>query len=177
MFARSSSNNSLSLKDPDADMHVSRIENVGTSGFMARSIWWSWWKLWSCDELRLLNSHLTPTVSVSESRVFYLKMKGDYIIVIWLSLNLAPEMGLLAPDMVLYLDISPEGKVRENIRLFTMPHGRSRLNPDTIQQVNSFIIHLSFMVATALFVMHVQVATRFLFASPPVYWFASYLMS
>ncbi|XP_021740324.1 14-3-3 protein 10-like [Chenopodium quinoa] len=28
--------------------------------------------------LKLLDSHLTPTASVSESRVFYLKMKGDY---------------------------------------------------------------------------------------------------
>lgn len=40
-----------------------------------------------------------------------------------------------------------------------------------------FIYHLSFMTATAFFVMHVQVATRFLSASPPVYWFASYLMT
>ncbi|CAO2837173.1 unnamed protein product [Amaranthus hypochondriacus] len=40
-----------------------------------------------------------------------------------------------------------------------------------------FIYHLSFMAATAFFVMHVQVATRFLSASPPVYWFASDLMT
>ncbi|KAL2940755.1 GPI mannosyltransferase 2 [Bienertia sinuspersici] len=40
-----------------------------------------------------------------------------------------------------------------------------------------FIYHLSFMAATAFFVMHVQVATRFLSASPPLYWFASYLMT
>ncbi|XP_021728844.1 GPI mannosyltransferase 2-like isoform X2 [Chenopodium quinoa] len=40
-----------------------------------------------------------------------------------------------------------------------------------------FIIHLSFMAATVFFVMHVQVATRFLSASPPLYWFASYLMT
>ncbi|KAJ0083933.1 hypothetical protein Patl1_29945 [Pistacia atlantica] len=40
-----------------------------------------------------------------------------------------------------------------------------------------FILHLSFMVATAFFVMHVQVATRFLSASPSLYWFASYLMA
>ncbi|XP_074292609.1 uncharacterized protein LOC141619492 [Silene latifolia] len=39
-----------------------------------------------------------------------------------------------------------------------------------------FIYHLSFMAATALFVMHVQVSTRFLSASPPLYWYASYLM-
>ncbi|XP_050219839.1 uncharacterized protein LOC126670207 isoform X2 [Mercurialis annua] len=38
------------------------------------------------------------------------------------------------------------------------------------------ILHLGFMAATAFFVMHVQVATRFLSASPPLYWFASYLM-
>ncbi|KAL5832321.1 hypothetical protein ACOSQ4_017675 [Xanthoceras sorbifolium] len=39
-----------------------------------------------------------------------------------------------------------------------------------------FILHLGFMAATAFFVMHVQVSTRFLSASPPLYWFASYLM-
>ncbi|KAL7139373.1 hypothetical protein ABFS83_09G046100 [Erythranthe nasuta] len=39
-----------------------------------------------------------------------------------------------------------------------------------------FVLHLSFMVATAFFVMHVQVATRFLSASPLVYWFASLIM-
>ncbi|KNA24318.1 hypothetical protein SOVF_016750 isoform A [Spinacia oleracea] len=40
-----------------------------------------------------------------------------------------------------------------------------------------FVFHLSFMTATAFFVMHVQVATRFLSPSPPLYWFASYLMT
>ncbi|KAL8457586.1 hypothetical protein ACS0TY_035450 [Phlomoides rotata] len=39
-----------------------------------------------------------------------------------------------------------------------------------------FALHLSFMVATAFFVMHVQVSTRFLSASPLVYWFASHTM-
>lgn len=39
-----------------------------------------------------------------------------------------------------------------------------------------FILHLGFMAATAFFVIHVQVATRFLSASPPLYWFASHLM-
>ncbi|KAK4395856.1 GPI mannosyltransferase 2 [Sesamum angolense] len=39
-----------------------------------------------------------------------------------------------------------------------------------------FVLHLSFMVATAVFVMHVQVATRFLSASPLLYWFASHIM-
>ncbi|XP_042956466.1 GPI mannosyltransferase 2-like isoform X1 [Carya illinoinensis] len=39
-----------------------------------------------------------------------------------------------------------------------------------------FILQLAFMAATAFFVMHVQVATRFLSASPPLYWFASNLM-
>ncbi|XP_006354157.1 GPI mannosyltransferase 2 [Solanum tuberosum] len=40
-----------------------------------------------------------------------------------------------------------------------------------------FILHLVFMVATAFFVMHVQVSTRFLSASPPLYWFGSYVMA
>ncbi|KVI09456.1 hypothetical protein Ccrd_012172 [Cynara cardunculus var. scolymus] len=39
-----------------------------------------------------------------------------------------------------------------------------------------FVLHLGFMVATAFLVMHVQVATRFLSASPPIYWFASYVL-
>ncbi|KAK8958510.1 hypothetical protein KSP40_PGU002961 [Platanthera guangdongensis] len=39
-----------------------------------------------------------------------------------------------------------------------------------------FILHLGFMTFMVLFVMHVQVATRFLSASPPIYWFASYMM-
>ncbi|KAF8398541.1 hypothetical protein HHK36_017471 [Tetracentron sinense] len=39
-----------------------------------------------------------------------------------------------------------------------------------------FVLHLGFMAATAFLVMHVQVATRFLSSSPPLYWFASYLM-
>ncbi|XP_047307842.1 GPI mannosyltransferase 2 isoform X2 [Impatiens glandulifera] len=38
-----------------------------------------------------------------------------------------------------------------------------------------FVFHLGFMVATAFFVMHVQVSTRFLSASPPLYWFATYI--
>ncbi|KAJ6430734.1 hypothetical protein OIU84_018278 [Salix udensis] len=37
-------------------------------------------------------------------------------------------------------------------------------------------LHLLFMAATAFFVMHVQVSTRFLSASPPLYWFASHLL-
>ncbi|XP_020224701.1 GPI mannosyltransferase 2 [Cajanus cajan] len=40
-----------------------------------------------------------------------------------------------------------------------------------------FVLHLGFMACTTFFVMHVQVATRFLSASPPLYWFASYIMA
>ncbi|QCD82893.1 phosphatidylinositol glycan [Vigna unguiculata] len=40
-----------------------------------------------------------------------------------------------------------------------------------------FVLHLGFMACTAFFVMHVQVATRFLSASPPLYWFAAYIMA
>lgn len=40
-----------------------------------------------------------------------------------------------------------------------------------------FVLHLGFMAGTAFLVMHVQVATRFLSASPPLYWFASYIMT
>eukprot|EP00262_Sarcandra_glabra_P015600 TRINITY_DN4852_c1_g1_i1.p1 TRINITY_DN4852_c1_g1~~TRINITY_DN4852_c1_g1_i1.p1 ORF type:complete len:269 (+),score=35.15 TRINITY_DN4852_c1_g1_i1:53-808(+) len=39
-----------------------------------------------------------------------------------------------------------------------------------------FVLHLGFMSTVAFFVMHVQVATRFLSASPPLYWSASYLI-
>ncbi|XP_012455085.1 uncharacterized protein LOC105776749 isoform X4 [Gossypium raimondii] len=40
-----------------------------------------------------------------------------------------------------------------------------------------FILQVGFMAATAFFVMHVQVATRFLSASPSLYWFASLIMT
>ncbi|XP_028241371.1 GPI mannosyltransferase 2 isoform X2 [Glycine soja] len=40
-----------------------------------------------------------------------------------------------------------------------------------------FVLHLGFMACTAFFIMHVQVSTRFLSASPPLYWFASYIMA
>ncbi|CAM8949231.1 unnamed protein product [Rhodiola kirilowii] len=40
-----------------------------------------------------------------------------------------------------------------------------------------FVLHLAFMVATAFFVMHVQVSTRFLSACPPLYWYASHIMT
>lgn len=39
-----------------------------------------------------------------------------------------------------------------------------------------FILHSGFMAATAFLIMHVQVGTRFLSASPLLYWFASYVM-
>ncbi|KAK6148610.1 hypothetical protein DH2020_019522 [Rehmannia glutinosa] len=52
--------------------------------------------------------------------------------------------------------------------------------PDSLQcdpvVILPFVLHLSFMVATAFFVMHVQVATRFLSVSPLLYWFASHIM-
>nr|GME04366.1 GPI mannosyltransferase 2 [Ipomoea batatas]GME04402.1 GPI mannosyltransferase 2 [Ipomoea batatas] len=50
-------------------------------------------------------------------------------------------------------------------------------NPDLSTILVPFIFHLGFMVATAFLVMHVQVATRFLSASPPLYWFGSYIMA
>ncbi|VVA91032.1 unnamed protein product [Arabis nemorensis] len=40
-----------------------------------------------------------------------------------------------------------------------------------------FVVHLGLMAGTAFLVMHVQVATRFLSASPPLYWFASHLIA
>ncbi|XP_077236297.1 uncharacterized protein LOC143877880 [Tasmannia lanceolata] len=39
-----------------------------------------------------------------------------------------------------------------------------------------FVLHLVFMSAVAFLFMHVQVATRFLSASPPLYWCVSYSM-
>ncbi|KAL8097397.1 uncharacterized protein LOC141683767 isoform X2 [Apium graveolens] len=38
-----------------------------------------------------------------------------------------------------------------------------------------FVLHLGFMAGVAFLVMHVQVATRFLSANPPLYWFATSL--
>ncbi|GJN11814.1 hypothetical protein PR202_ga30039 [Eleusine coracana subsp. coracana] len=39
-----------------------------------------------------------------------------------------------------------------------------------------FVLHLAFMTVMAFFVMHVQVSTRFLSASPPIYWAASHIL-
>lgn len=40
-----------------------------------------------------------------------------------------------------------------------------------------FVLHLVFMTFTAFFVMHVQVSTRFLSASPPIYWAAAHILA
>ncbi|CAL4892171.1 unnamed protein product [Urochloa decumbens] len=40
-----------------------------------------------------------------------------------------------------------------------------------------FVLHLAFMTFTAFFVMHVQVSTRFLSASPPIYWAAAHILA
>ncbi|KAM3370216.1 hypothetical protein ACQJBY_017859 [Aegilops geniculata] len=40
-----------------------------------------------------------------------------------------------------------------------------------------FILHMTFMTFTAFFVMHVQVSTRFLSASPLIYWAASRILA
>ncbi|KAL2645078.1 hypothetical protein R1flu_012665 [Riccia fluitans] len=39
-----------------------------------------------------------------------------------------------------------------------------------------FLIQLGFMTSVAMFVMHVQVATRFLSVCPPVYWYGAHAM-
>lgn len=62
----------------------------------------------------------------------------------------------------------PSTQVKENELLNESPYLSASIFP--------FIVHLGFMGATAFFVMHVQVATRFLSASAPLYWFAAYLM-
>ncbi|MCO5605110.1 hypothetical protein L7F22_059290 [Adiantum nelumboides] len=38
-----------------------------------------------------------------------------------------------------------------------------------------FLIEMGFMALVACFLMHVQVATRFLSVCPPIYWFAAYI--
>ncbi|PIN11726.1 putative Dolichyl-phosphate-mannose-protein mannosyltransferase [Handroanthus impetiginosus] len=62
--------------------------------------------------------------------------------------------------------------------LVTQPSEREE--PGSLQYdpavILPFVLHLSFMVATAFFVMHVQVATRFLSSSPFLYWFAAHIM-
>ncbi|KAE8670506.1 Transferase, putative isoform 2 [Hibiscus syriacus] len=56
-------------------------------------------------------------------------------------------------------------------------HGSSEKLGYTSAFILPFILHVGFMVATSFFVMHVQVATRFLSASPSLYWFASLVMT
>ncbi|XP_057956419.1 uncharacterized protein LOC131149729 [Malania oleifera] len=64
----------------------------------------------------------------------------------------------------------------ENPVPLTIGNGSSEKPGYLSPVVLPFVLHLAFMALTAFFVMHVQVATRFLSASPPIYWFASYLM-
>ncbi|XP_044482746.1 GPI mannosyltransferase 2 [Mangifera indica] len=65
---------------------------------------------------------------------------------------------------------------KENPAVLSLEYGSSVNSGYLSVYILPFILHLSFMVATAFLVMHVQVATRFLSASPSLYWFASYLM-
>ncbi|KAK4791096.1 hypothetical protein SAY86_031509 [Trapa natans] len=64
------------------------------------------------------------------------------------------------------------GKGVDPYMVKNVPEKKHYLSP----LVLPFILHLGFMAATAFFVMHVQVATRFLSASAPLYWFASYMI-
>lgn len=65
--------------------------------------------------------------------------------------------------------------IKENLKMESViiPTDRLAYMPAVVLP---FVLHLVFLAATAFFVMHVQVATRFLSASPPLYWFASYVI-
>eukprot|EP00873_Tetraselmis_striata_P023555 jgi/Tetstr1/443819/TSEL_003273.t1 len=60
--------------------------------------------------------------------------------------------------------------------ILACPHPPPRRVPRTLgPRVTVYVIHWAALTAVAAFVMHVQVATRFLSASPPLYWFAAHL--
>ncbi|XP_057805055.1 uncharacterized protein LOC131020334 [Salvia miltiorrhiza] len=74
--------------------------------------------------------------------------------------------------------LRPRKKTALGEQLVTEPskgEAPNRLQCDPVV-ILPFALHLSFMVATAFFIMHVQVSTRFLSACPLIYWFASHIM-
>ncbi|CAA6659346.1 unnamed protein product [Spirodela intermedia] len=86
--------------------------------------------------------------------------------------------------MRLILNLADRGRRRGNQRLLELGtegnpvvrqrrHGGRAFRGYSSLLVLPFVYHLAFMAAVAFFVMHVQVATRFLSASPPIYWFAA----
>lgn len=72
-----------------------------------------------------------------------------------------------------YLDIQATPNIaQENDEATNSPIEQGFFSTLTIP----FILQLGFMVAVASFVMHVQVATRFLSVSPPIYWYPAHVM-
>lgn len=66
--------------------------------------------------------------------------------------------------------------VKDKRPVILQPGDEPSHNSQKLLFIVPVVLHLAFLTATAFFVMYVQVSTRFLSASPPLYWFASYLM-
>ncbi|KAI3705422.1 hypothetical protein L1987_75659 [Smallanthus sonchifolius] len=93
------------------------------------------------------------------------------------------------PKTTSFLETQTSTVNREDQALRRRKHSKQDMGPTALSTDNvsidklerfsiiiiPFVLHLGFMVATAFFVMHVQVSTRFLSSSPPIYWFASYV--
>ncbi|XP_078432455.1 transferases, transferring hexosyl groups [Wolffia australiana] len=80
------------------------------------------------------------------------------------------EYAKLRPDAVFSAGLqapSKERRVAAGLSPHSPAHGFSSI------LVLPFVYQLAFMAATSFFFMHVQVATRFLSASPLIYWFAA----
>ncbi|CAM6035844.1 unnamed protein product [Sphagnum compactum] len=63
----------------------------------------------------------------------------------------------------------------------TIAEGHGFVNPDGLGSFFSpaavcFLVQLAVMTSVACLIMHVQVATRFLSVSPPIYWYAAHIM-
>ncbi|XP_042445987.1 GPI mannosyltransferase 2-like [Zingiber officinale] len=72
-------------------------------------------------------------------------------------------------------------EIKQKISVCSEDHKSPDQIPQSKEEIDlilvlPFILHLAFLTFTAFFVMHVQVSTRFLSASPPIYWFASHLL-
>ncbi|KAJ0550877.1 putative GPI mannosyltransferase 2 [Helianthus annuus] len=95
------------------------------------------------------------------------------------------------PKTASFLETQTSTVSREDQALRRRKHSKQEVGPTALSTdsvpveklerfsiiIVPFVLHLGFMVATAFFVMHVQVATRFLSSSPPIYWFASYVLT
>ncbi|KAJ0771617.1 putative GPI mannosyltransferase 2 [Helianthus annuus] len=125
----------------------------------------------------------SPILSMAVcSIIYYVKLRPT----VFFSLGFQVD-----PKTASFLETQTSTVSREDPALRRRKHSKQEVGPTALSTdsvpveklerfsiiIVPFVLHLGFMVATAFFVMHVQVATRFLSSSPPIYWFASYVLT